>query len=88
MPLSTNQPPRYPTALRAANVEGEVVGQFIVGEDGAPDSASFTIVRSTNDQFADAVRASIASLRFNPALVGGRPVKQLVQMPFYFDLSK
>jgi TonB family protein len=87
-PLSTNKGPRYPDALRTANVTGEVLAQFIVDEDGSVDSTSFNVARSTNDQFTDAVRASISSLRFNPALVGGRPVKQLVQMPFQFNLTK
>jgi TonB family protein len=65
-----------------------VLAQFIVTENGSADSASFQVVRSTNDQFTNAVRASISAFRFNPALVGGRPVKQLVQMPFTFGLTK
>jgi bla regulator protein blaR1 len=87
-PLATNKAPRYPDALRVANVEGEVMAQFIVNENGSVDSPSFVVVRSTNDQFTNAVRTSIPTFRFNPALVGGLPVKQLVQMPFQFNLSK
>jgi TonB family protein len=74
--------------LRKANVEGEVMAQFIVNEGGLVDSATFLVVRATNEGFANAVRASVSSLRFSPALVGGHPVKQLVQMPFRFDLTK
>jgi TonB family protein len=87
-PLPTDKAPRYPDALRAANVEGEVIAQFIVNEDGRADMGSFNVVRSSNDQFTNAVRLSMSFLRFTPALVGGRPVKQLVQMPFQFNLSK
>ncbi len=87
-PLASNKGPRYPDALRNANVEGEVVAQFIVDEDGRPDVASFQVARSTDEQFTTAVRAALPSFRFNPALVGGHPVKQLVQMPFQFNLSK
>lgn len=83
-----NLPPRYPTDLRSANVEGEVLAQFIVDESGRADSSSFQVVRSTNDGFSNAVRSAVTSFRFSPALVGGRPVKQLVQMPFQFKLSK
>jgi TonB family protein len=64
------------------------LAQFIVADDGSVDAASFAVVRSTNDQFTDAVRAAISSMRFNPALVGGKPVGQLVQMPFQFNLAK
>jgi TonB family protein len=87
-PLPGNTSPRYPTELRKANVEGEVMAQFIVNEGGLVDSATFLVVRATNEGFANAVRASVSSLRFSPALVGGHPVKQLVQMPFRFDLTK
>jgi protein TonB len=87
-PLPSNTPPRYPTELRRANVEGEVMAQFIVNENGLADSTTFQVVHATNDEFARAVRASVSSFRFSPALVGGHPVKQLVQMPFKFDLSK
>jgi len=87
-PLPANTSPRYPTELRKANVEGEVMAQFIVNESGLADSATFQVVRATNEEFARAVRASISSLRFSPALVGGHPVKQLVQMPFQFNLTK
>jgi hypothetical protein len=34
------------------------------------------------------VLSTITSFRFNPAELGGRRVKQLVQMPFQFSLSK
>ena len=87
-PAPNNPPPRYPAELRSANVEGAVLAQFIVDESGHADSSSLQIVRSSNDGFANAVRSAITSFRFSPALVGGRPVKQLVQMPFQFNLSK
>src|SRR5262249_3639766 len=85
---SNNQPPRYPDALRESKTEGEVLAQFIVDENGSVDSTSFRIVRATNEDFAKAVRLAIPNFRFNPALVGGKPVKQFVQMPFRFDLTK
>jgi len=87
-PVPNNRAPRYPAELRSANIEGEVLAQFIVDESGRADSSSLQVVRSTNEGFANAVRSSVSSFRFSPALVGGRPVKQLVQMPFQFNLSK
>jgi hypothetical protein len=45
-------------------------------------------VRAEQPEFVQAVRAALPSFRFSPALVGGHPVKQLVQMPFRFNLSK
>jgi TonB family protein len=87
-PVPGNRGPRYPDILRTANVEGSVLAQFIVDENGMADSTSFTVLRSTHDLFTNAVLSTITSFRFNPAELGGRRVKQLVQMPFQFSLSK
>jgi TonB family protein len=87
-PAPGNVAPRYPDVLRSANVEGVVLAQFVVETDGSADTATFKVLRSTHDLFTNAVKQSLASMRFNPALVGGKPVKQLVQMPFQFSLAK
>jgi TonB family protein len=87
-PHPNNQAPRYPPALRSANVEGEVLAQFIVSESGSVVDGSFQVIRSTDPQFTETVRAALSTFRFYPALVGGQPVKQLIQMPFQFNLAK
>jgi protein TonB len=87
-PLAGQKAPRYPDALRKANVEGEVLAQFVVNEAGVADTSTFTVLKSTHGLFTEAVRSALGTLRFHPALVGGRPVKQLVQMPFQFNLVK
>jgi protein TonB len=80
--------PRYPDVLRLAKVEGEVLAQFVVGQNGLADTSTFKVVRSTHPLFTNAVRSALPRMRFTPAAVGGLPVKQLVQMPFQFNLSK
>jgi TonB family protein len=79
---------RYPTDLRAQGVEGEVLVQFIVGTDGRIDPESFRVLKATLPEFEEAVRAALPALRFVPAEVKGVPVKQLVQQPFVFQLSR
>ena len=61
--------------------------QFVVREDGAPDLSTLKILKSSHDLFTNAVRISLATMRMRPARVGGRAVKQLVQMPFEFRLA-
>jgi TonB family protein len=78
--------PRYPEILRQAGVEGEVLVSFVVDETGAADAASFKSIKSTHDLFTAAVRQALPSMRFVPAEVGGRKVKQLVQQPFTFSI--
>ncbi len=80
--------PRYPDALRASGVEGEVQAQFIVNEEGRAETGSFKVLKATNDLFASAVRAAMPQMRFYAAEVGGKKVRQLVQQSFQFKLDR
>jgi len=82
------RPPAYPEALRSGGIEGKVMVEFIVDELGRPVQGSIRVVQSDNDLFADAVRVALGRLRFTPAEVGGKRVRQLVQMPFVFTLNR
>ena len=87
-PQSGNPAPRYPDMLRSANVEGEVLAQFVVDTTGRADMSSFKVLKSSHDLFTNAVRSTLPNMRFYAAEIGGRKVKQLVQMPFQFALTK
>lgn len=84
----TNQPPAYPAVLRAAGVQGVVIGKFVIDTTGLADMRSFEVLRSDHEGFTTAVREALPAMRFHPAEVGGRRVKQLVQMPFSFSISR
>jgi protein TonB len=81
-------PPRYPEILRSSGVEGQVTAVFVVDESGRAEQESIRFLRSDNRLFEDAVKDALRRMRFIPAEVGGRKVRQLVQMPFVFTLSK
>jgi protein TonB len=81
-------PPRYPEALRMAGVEGQVVAQFVVDVGGRVEEGTVKLVRSDNPLFDESVRAALARMRFTPAEIAGRKVRQLVEMPFVFALSR
>jgi protein TonB len=83
-----NPGPRYPDMLRSANVEGEVLAQFVVDTTGRVEPGSTKILKSSHDLFTNSVRQALGSMRFFPAEIGGRKVKQLVQQPFNFTLTK
>jgi TonB family protein len=78
--------PEYPAVLKASGTEGRVVAQFVVDTAGVADLESLRIVSSTHELFSMAVRRVMPQLRFEPAVIGGRKVRQLVQMPFPFTL--
>src|SRR3954471_6157239 len=79
---------RYPDMLRSANVEGEVLAQFVVDADGRYEAGSFKVLKSSHELFTQAVKNALPNMRFYPAEVGGQKVKQLVQQPFTFSLTK
>ena len=79
---------RYPDMLRSANVEGEVLAQFVVDTTGRVESNSIKILKSSHDLFTNAVQQALRSARYYPAEIGGRKVKQLVQQPFNFTLTR
>jgi protein TonB len=80
--------PRYPDILRSAGVEGEVLAQFTVDTTGRYEKGTLKILKSTHELFAQAVQNALPNMKFIPAEVGGRKVKQLVQQPFTFQIAK
>jgi periplasmic protein TonB len=79
---------RYPDMLRSANVEGEVLAQFVVDTTGRVEKGSLKILKSSHELFTNSVTSALNGMRFYPAEIGGRKVKQLVQQPFNFTLTK
>ena len=80
--------PRYPDILRQAGVEGEVLAQFVVDTTGRAEMSSYKVLKTTHELFGNAVKNALPSMRFIPAEVGGRKVRQLVQQPFSFAISR
>jgi protein TonB len=80
--------PRYPDILRSGGVEGTVLATFEVDTTGRVVIASFRVIKSDHAMFEQAVRSALPNMRYLPAEVGGRKVKQLVQQPFTFTLQR
>ncbi|MEO8334292.1 MAG: TonB family protein [bacterium] len=65
--IGTAPQPQYPDGLRDQQVEGDVVVQFVVEENGRPDVSSMTVVRSPHALLTNAVRAVLPQMQFEPA---------------------
>jgi periplasmic protein TonB len=79
--------PVFPPMLQSANVEGEVLAQFVVDTTGRVDMNSFKILKSTHEMFTQSVKNWLSHARYSPAEIGGRKVRQLVQQPFNFGIT-
>jgi protein TonB len=86
--LSDSPKPKYPSVLESSGIAGEVQAQFVVNTDGKADMSEFKVLKSTNELFAQAVKNVLPRMHFSPAMIGGRPVKQLVQQAFQFAVPR
>lgn len=85
--MRANSPlPRYPDVLRQSRVPGFVRVRFVVGPDGRAEMNTVEIVEESHAAFGQAVRNVLPRLRFTPARVGPRAVRQVVEIPFGFEL--
>lgn len=78
--------PVYPRAMLEKSVEGAVLTRYIIDTTGRADSASLQVVNATNAAFTQAVREALPRMRFSPAVVQGRKVRQLVEQNFEFRI--
>ncbi len=80
--------PHYPDLLKSSGVEGEVLVSFVVDTAGRVDESRVVILKATHTLFEAAVRAGLSRMRFLPAEVGGKKVRQQVQLPLVFHIVK
>jgi len=76
--------PVYPDSLWRAAVPGRVMAEFIVDAAGLIEAGSLRIVSSTHTFFAAAVKSALEDAAFRPAVLAGKSVRQIVQLPFVF----
>ena len=79
--------PAYPSDMLKKKVEGSVFVRYVVDTSGFADVASFEVLRSSHNDFTSAVRSALPDMRFNPARIGKRRVRQLVEQEFSFKIS-
>lgn len=80
--------PAYPDILRQAGIEGEILVSFVVDTSGRVEISSFKVIRTTHELFTASVRNALPRMRFIPAEMGTKRVRQLVQQPFAFAIVK
>ncbi len=86
--LAESPKPKYPSVLESSGIAGEVQAQFVVSSSGKADMDSFKVLKSTNELFTQAVKNVLPRMKFSPAMIGGKPVNQLVQQSFQFAVPR
>ncbi len=78
--------PTYPTACRRRGIEGEVVVELLVGEDGAVREAKVR-VSSGCEELDAAALAAVKAARYRPARRDGAPVAASDSIRYVFRLE-
>ena len=86
--LQDSPKPKYPSVLESSGIAGEVQAQFVVRSDGKADMDTFKVLKSSNELFTQAVKNVLPRMHFSPAMIGGKPVNQLVQQSFQFAVPR
>jgi protein TonB len=80
-----NPAPNYPEAARRKGIEGTVILQVSVADDGQPSDVAAATSSGHDMLDAEALR-TVRRWRFRPALSRDRPVPGLVLVPIVFEL--
>jgi TonB family protein len=80
--------PVYPADLAEAGVEGVVRATYVVDATGQVDTTTIRIISSDHPRFTTSVEAALAEMRFRPAKRRGKPVRQLVEQRFRFQIGR
>ena len=78
--------PSYPAKLLELKIEGGAYVQFVVDTTGLADTLSFRVISATHPEFAQSVREALPGMRFHPAILRSKKVRQLVEQPFMFKI--
>jgi len=80
----TSAAPEYPPYLMENHIEGSLTVEFVVDTTGGADSTSLKVIHSSHPAFEQSLRAALPRMRFVPAELGGRLVRQWVRQEFRF----
>ena len=79
--------PAYPKDMEANGINGLVRVRFVVDTTGRIDVSTITVLGATNESFARAVRSALPDMRFRPAMMGPKAVRQLSEEDFAFKVQ-
>ena len=80
--------PVYPSLLEKQGIEGTAVVRFVVDTTGRADLETFRLVETNHPLFGAAVREALPGMKFRPATVGPKKVRQMVELPFGFQIIR
>jgi protein TonB len=78
----------YPDRARSEGRQGRVVIAFIINADGRPEPSSVAVLTSLDFDLDRAAADWVRAATFEPACLGGRPVRVRIRMPVDFRIIR
>lgn len=78
----------YPAVLRDSRVNGRVLIELIVDEDGRVREGSARVVEASHPAFGEATLRAVERFRFRPAKMAGMPVPVRVTIPIQWTVPR
>jgi TonB family protein len=78
--------PAYPQSMLEKQVEGAAMMRFVIDSTGLIDLKTVAVQRASHPDFVRAVQEAMPRMRFRPAIMGAKPVRQLVEQEFKFQI--
>ena len=86
-PRRGNPVPEYPRQLLRREIEAAYQITFVVDSTGRVDRESVRFPDDAHPLFVASIRRALYKSRYDPAMIGGRPVAQLVEQQFMFRIT-
>jgi TonB family protein len=84
--LTRKVQPVYPTAAKAAHVQGTVEMDVTISKEGVPED--IRVVSSPNDDLTQSALEAVRQWRYRPTLLNGRPVPIVTDVIVNYTLSQ
>ena len=84
--LTTKVQPIYPSAAKAAGVQGKVVLETVISVEGLPQD--IRVLESPSDELSQSALEAVRQWRYTPTLLNGKQVEVVTQVLVNYTLSK
>jgi protein TonB len=78
--------PLYPSAAKAAGIQGTVLFEMVISKEGVP--VDIRVLESPNDDLTQSALDAVRQWRYKPTLLNGNPVEIVTDVVVNYTLSK